>query len=143
MAEDLVDYLIAQDFIDAEENEEEENEGLVLRLERKLLRDTINPFDITDTYFINMYRLPKQAVHDLVNSLMPHLRPCRRSTSIPQWMRVSKIIIVTLNSPASFMPWLFAAAHLQQQLLVTALCTSHSSPDAVILCLVYARCRYT
>lgn len=136
MAADLVDYLIAQEFVEEEEEVLEagnvENEAVQLSLERKILRDKFNPFDISDSHFIHMYRLPKQAVHDLVAALHPHLRPCQRSTAIPQWMRVSKMTNIILKSPAGLFP------RLRPPPL-----DARDSTSSVSLCLVMSTCQHS
>lgn len=60
--------------VEEEEGAIKENSALMKRL-----RDTVNPFDMTDKQFTKVFRLSKDAVHFLCNMLHPYLQRKRRN----------------------------------------------------------------
>lgn len=53
--------------------EEERNARIDLRNERRLLRQDSNPFLLPANQFVELYRLNKESVRNLINILRPHL----------------------------------------------------------------------
>lgn len=45
-----------------------------MRIQRRRLRDEMDPFDVPEVAFIKMFRLNKQCVLDLITNLQPHIR---------------------------------------------------------------------
>lgn len=58
------------------------NEKQVAKVERKVLRDTVKPFQLQDNIFIKRYRLSKQLVSDLCNELRPFIPSPQKSTDL-------------------------------------------------------------
>lgn len=54
-----------------------------MRIKRRHLRDTEDPFSITDTQFIANYRITKAMVREIVQTLQPHADLLVRRTGIP------------------------------------------------------------
>lgn len=59
-----------------------------MRLERKLIRDSQNPFEIPEQQFIKYFRLTKHLFHNLVIELRPHSVPEIRESRIPFHLRM-------------------------------------------------------
>lgn len=49
------------------------------RAERRFLRETQDPFDLTDEDFIDLYRLTKGLANNIIDVLHPHLQRSRVS----------------------------------------------------------------
>ncbi|CAL1687569.1 unnamed protein product [Lasius platythorax] len=81
------------------EEENRENENLItVRIIRRMLRDTYNPFDIPEKRFQELYRLSREAVMQLCQDyLLPHIPEGRRETAIPRELK----ILATLSFLAS------------------------------------------
>lgn len=56
------------------ENTEEEEAMRENSTLMKTLRDTVDPFNMTDQQFVKVFRLSKEAVHYLCNVLQPSLQ---------------------------------------------------------------------
>lgn len=54
------------------------------RLERRLLRDAQNPFELPNNKFIAQFRVNKEVVTDIVNVLRPHLQKQRITGLSPE-----------------------------------------------------------
>lgn len=54
------------------------------KIERRVLRDAQNPFQLPYTEFLSYYRVNKELVMDIVNVLRPHLRPQRINGLSPE-----------------------------------------------------------
>lgn len=59
-----------------------------MRLERRQLRDQMNPFEAPEAEFRNNFRLSKNLVHDLIAQLRLHVPGHARSTRLPFFLRV-------------------------------------------------------
>ncbi|KAI4454250.1 hypothetical protein MML48_10g00018617 [Holotrichia oblita] len=60
-----------------------------LRLERKHLRDTSNPFTLPNTIFRQIYRIPKHLTEELGNIIIPYMRDnIREVISIPNNLKI-------------------------------------------------------
>ncbi|KAK4886108.1 hypothetical protein RN001_002379 [Aquatica leii] len=71
---------------------EEDEARNQMRLFRRGLRDTQNPFETSDLYFKKTFRFSKELALMLINQLTPHLYSVR-STAIPAYLKV----LVTLH----------------------------------------------
>ncbi|XP_071649420.1 putative nuclease HARBI1 [Temnothorax longispinosus] len=71
-------------------NEEEKN---LLRIQRRQLRDAVNPFEIPESQFLSLYRLSKDAVLALCINIQPYVQEAVRPTAIPLDIKV----LATLN----------------------------------------------
>ncbi|KAK4879203.1 hypothetical protein RN001_007349 [Aquatica leii] len=60
----------------------------LFRLERRHIRDASNPFEIPDTVFKSLYRLPKQLAINLIAELEVFMVETVRSTSVPNALKV-------------------------------------------------------
>jgi hypothetical protein len=89
MAAQPPNVFIVQMLFNQIEEENQLRQRATLRVNRRRLRDTFDPFDVSDRYFFAMYRLSKDAVHMFIDSLINVLQPAQRITYIPPWMRVS------------------------------------------------------
>uniref|UniRef100_A0A6P7HBR8 Uncharacterized protein LOC114348829 n=1 Tax=Diabrotica virgifera virgifera TaxID=50390 RepID=A0A6P7HBR8_DIAVI len=67
---------------------EAELQRQLFKLERRVLRDTSNPFEIPDELFKGLYRLPKQIANNLIHELEPFLMDPLRITSFPIHLKV-------------------------------------------------------
>lgn len=76
-----VGVLIAEDIERAVEMQ-------LFRLERRHIRDASNPFEIPDTVFKSLYRLPKQLAINLIAELEVFMVETVRSTSVPNALKV-------------------------------------------------------
>lgn len=54
------------------------------KIERRLLRDAQNPFELPNREFFANYRLSKELLMDLTNMLRPHLQPLRGNGLAPE-----------------------------------------------------------
>ncbi|KAK4882217.1 hypothetical protein RN001_005536 [Aquatica leii] len=72
--------------------EEDENRNF-MRIQRRRLRDELNPFDLTNNAFRQMFRLDKNSVYQLINSLLPHATERHILSGIPFTTKV----FATLN----------------------------------------------
>lgn len=68
-----------------------------LRITRSYLRDTQNPFNLSNDCFESYYRLPKFLVQSLIEELQPFLRQSQRNTSIPDYLQVLSFLSVAAN----------------------------------------------
>lgn len=59
-----------------------------LRIIRKRLRDTSNPFEIQELQFIALYRLSKDATFALCENIRPFVPRAKRLTAIPLELKV-------------------------------------------------------
>ncbi|XP_071566235.1 putative nuclease HARBI1 [Temnothorax nylanderi] len=75
----------------------ERRNGNEMRVMRKILRDTQDPFDIPEGRFQELYRLSKEAAMQLCISLTPYMPQGRKSTAIPSELK----ILATLSFLAS------------------------------------------
>ncbi|XP_020298987.1 uncharacterized protein LOC109863183 [Pseudomyrmex gracilis] len=66
----------------------EEEKKRYLKLERRHLRDTTNPFDILESQFQYLYRLSKDATLALCEYVRSYVQPAVRSTAIPLELKV-------------------------------------------------------
>ena len=57
---------------------------------RKWLRDRTDPFAVSNTEFIRLYRMPQHYVFELAEILRPHMRPGIRSHFVPVEIKVSE-----------------------------------------------------
>ncbi|XP_039311053.1 putative nuclease HARBI1 [Solenopsis invicta] len=71
-----------------EEYQREENPENPVRIMRKILRDTQDPFDIPEKTFQKLYRLSREAAMRLCHDLLPHIPEGRRHTAIPRELKV-------------------------------------------------------
>ena len=55
----------------------------------RIFRDQTNPFDLSDRYFIKLFRLNKDCVAEIIENLRNHLPPFTRATSLSPENRVS------------------------------------------------------
>lgn len=69
-------------------------EEVVFRIVRRNLRDVLNPFELPEIAFKDIFRLSKDTTRYIVDVLEPNLRATARSTAIPPFLRVSVIIIL-------------------------------------------------
>ncbi|KYN12139.1 hypothetical protein ALC57_08337 [Trachymyrmex cornetzi] len=76
--------------INLDEDRRNRNNGL--RIIRKILRDTQNPFDIPEKRFREIYRLSREAVMQLCLNLMPYMPQGRKSTAISSELKVTSSI---------------------------------------------------
>ncbi|KAK4874307.1 hypothetical protein RN001_013667 [Aquatica leii] len=76
-----VGVLIAEDIERAVEMQ-------LFRLERRHIRDASNPFEIPDTVFKSLYRIPKQLAINLIAELEVFMVETVRSTSVPNALKV-------------------------------------------------------
>ncbi|XP_024867004.1 putative nuclease HARBI1 [Temnothorax curvispinosus] len=88
-----MDYVVAMLLMGEEEEEEEERNMNKerqnnLNLIRRRLRDTQNPFDIPDSSFLKLYRLPKVATQQLIEELINFMPVPKRTTAIPQNLQI-------------------------------------------------------
>lgn len=67
---------------------EEEERVYHLKLERAMLRDRSDPFNLPDNEFTRLFRLNKEMFQDLVDHLSPYMSTGERSTKIPINMRI-------------------------------------------------------
>lgn len=54
----------------------------------RMLRDTSNPFEIDDVRFIELFRLPKGIVQNIIAAIKPKFEQTYRSTAIPVHLKV-------------------------------------------------------
>ncbi|KAJ8909786.1 hypothetical protein NQ315_011196 [Exocentrus adspersus] len=59
-----------------------------LRIQKRVMRDQSNPFQLTDRRFIELFRLNKELTINLSNELIPHMEDCIRNTRIPKQTRI-------------------------------------------------------
>ena len=57
---------------------------------RKQLRHRTDPFEISISEFIRLYRMPQDYCMDLVEIIRPYLRPKIRSTFVPVEIKVNE-----------------------------------------------------
>ncbi|KAK4881858.1 hypothetical protein RN001_005177 [Aquatica leii] len=67
-------------------------ERFTLNLERRLLRDNSNPFDIDEELFIKYFRLNKNRCRILIEDVRPHVLPGQRSTKIALELKVLSVL---------------------------------------------------
>ncbi|XP_067215635.1 putative nuclease HARBI1 [Linepithema humile] len=82
---------------DERKQERERQERRKIGIIRKPLRDTSNPFDLSETQFRFLYRLSRQATRILCENLRQWVQPGIRSTAIPTELK----ILAVLNFMAS------------------------------------------
>ena len=66
----------------------EENQNKYSRLLKRSLRDFQDPFDISDSDFIKLYRFPKHLVLNLVDELNVHIYESRYNNGIPVHQKI-------------------------------------------------------
>jgi hypothetical protein len=59
-----------------------------MRIERRRLRDQMNPFEAPDSEFMNNFRLSKELTQNLIEWLRPYVPGRIRSTGLPLFLRV-------------------------------------------------------
>lgn len=64
-----------------------------MRLERRILRDKQNPFEIPDDHFVKLFRLSKNLVVQIIHDIEGHVHHTRRITAVPFHLKV----LATLN----------------------------------------------
>ncbi|KAI8121938.1 hypothetical protein CVS40_7180 [Lucilia cuprina] len=60
----------------------------MMRVHRRKLRDSTNPFEIPEARFIELYRLKKAAAKVLLNDISPFMKKGVKTTFIPQHIRM-------------------------------------------------------
>lgn len=68
-----------------------------MRLERRNLRDTQDPFSIPEDIFVNYYRLPKTEANNLIQILQNHVRQPGNTNAIPFHFKVSCFLLHNVN----------------------------------------------
>ncbi|XP_044750692.1 putative nuclease HARBI1 isoform X2 [Coccinella septempunctata] len=71
---------------------EENHNRNFMRIERRRLRDQMNPFEMPDAQFMKMFRLKKQCTINLINALQQFL-PTKNANAIA----LPKKVLITLN----------------------------------------------
>lgn len=72
-----------------EEEEGVEEEEVQLKVVRRNLRDHLNPFELPENTFREIFRFSKATAQYVVDMLIPSLTQTVRSTALPPFMRVS------------------------------------------------------
>ncbi|XP_071652304.1 putative nuclease HARBI1 [Temnothorax longispinosus] len=78
----------------------EKEERNILKIQRRQLRDAVNPFDILESQFIHLYRLSKDATFDLCNAIRPYVHEAVRATAIP--LELKLLATLTFLSSGSY-----------------------------------------
>jgi len=74
----MAEGFLAVDLLDVEEDWDEEDEIEIERVNRRILRDMIDPFSCSETSFRNYFRLSRELARDLCDWLRPVLERQRR-----------------------------------------------------------------
>lgn len=77
-----------------EEDEEELAEEVLLKVVRRNLRDVLNPFELPESSFKDIFRFSKATAQYVVDQLIPHLQQPQRCTAVPPFLRVSITILL-------------------------------------------------
>lgn len=108
-----------------------------LKVQRKTLRDSSNPFDVGDSYFIRHYRLNKSTAKYLIDFLEPHCIPDTHLNTIPFHLRVLCSLIFYGHGPVQKIAGLNFDLPLSQTSVsrcirqVTQLIVKHLTPALV------------
>ena len=78
MAEGFLAIDLVENLLDVEEDWDEEDEIELERINRKILRDMIDPISCSDTSFRRYFRLSRELARDLCDWLRPVLERQRR-----------------------------------------------------------------
>lgn len=84
----LVEYL---------EELDEQEEAVNLARSARLLRDNTNPLALSENSFRKHFRLNRQAVHDLLGVLSPHIVVGQRSTKIDAMIYIIYFIFCSIT----------------------------------------------